>query len=328
MPPDEGDRDYKLDVSAGVSAVLKDLGVGITLQHGNLVYADARNLPLGLEGSSFAGHDDDQLIGGAAALELNRLKRGVFATGEPAQGELEIGTEGSAPAWHRICVRRDASNGDARGIVAASLDVTAARLAEEHLRLALLELSHRAKNLLAIVLSIARQTSHESQSLAQFEPRFEGRIRALAVSHDILTDEKWRGASVFSLARSQVGTFQTSASGSFEVEGYNAYLVPNAAQHVGLALHELATWSRLSGALSVPQGRITLECRRTGEEDSLLLLWTEKGIPPLAHREESVFGQIVLTRIVPAAMGATARILRPEDTCVVYELVLPKSNYF
>ena len=105
-------------------------------------------------------------------------------------------------------------NGDGRGILAASVDITQQKTAEEHLRLALLELAHRSKNLLAVVLSLARQSADDSRDLEDFRGRFVGRIRSLALAHDILTEEAWRGATVFSLVREQLSAFSETPATS------------------------------------------------------------------------------------------------------------------
>lgn len=332
VPANQDDSSDKLDVSENITEVLNDLGVSVTLQNRDLIYVDTRNRPFGLGPERFSGNGDDQLFESEAASELRRLKETVFALREPKQAEIRIGSEGAETAWHRICARPNSTDGQVVGVVSASIDVTAKHNADEHLRLALLELSHRAKNLLAIVLSIARQTSMESISLAQFETRFEGRVRALALAHDILTEEKWRGASIFGLARSQIATFDSRRAAQFDTEGYNAYLRPNAAQHVGLALHELASWSALSGALSVPQGQIKLSSQLVPRDDGprgLALHWTETGIPPQKDREESAFGQAVLTKIVPSSMEATANLEMLENgTRLHYALCLPPQQFF
>src|SRR5690606_11777283 len=117
------------------------------------------------------------------------------------------------------------------------------KVAEEHLRLALLELAHRSKNLLAVVLSLARQSADDSRDLDDFRGRFLGRIRALALAHDILTEEAWRGATVFSLVRGQLAAFGDEARERSRIDGHNAFLKPNAVQYVGLALHELIAHS-------------------------------------------------------------------------------------
>ena len=65
---------------------------------------------------------------------------------------------------------------------------------EAHVRLIMRELSHRSKNLLAIVLAIARQTARHTTSFSDFESRFNSRIQALADAHDLLVEQQWSGA--------------------------------------------------------------------------------------------------------------------------------------
>ncbi len=75
---------------------------------------------------------------------------------------------------------------------------------EAHVRLIMRELSHRSKNLLAIVLAIARQTSRHTTSFSDFESRFNSRIQALADAHDLLVEQQWSGARVDDLVRAQL----------------------------------------------------------------------------------------------------------------------------
>jgi two-component sensor histidine kinase len=198
------------------------------------------------------------------------------------------------------------------------------------LRLALLELAHRSKNLLAVVLSIARQSTDDSDTLAQFASRFVGRIRALALAHDVLTDESWRGATVFSLVRSQLSAFSEHAAQQSAISGHNAYLKPNAVQYVGLALHELIAQSVISGALATPDGRIRVESAlapaEDGEPPSLRLSWNETAATDVTA-DESVFGHALLTQIVPAALGSTATLATDHST-VNYTLLIPSAQFF
>ena len=60
------------------------------------------------------------------------------------------------------------------------LDITERRQAEEVRSLLIGELNHRIKNTLANVQAIARQSLRQSESLAQFETSFGGRLQALA----------------------------------------------------------------------------------------------------------------------------------------------------
>ena len=80
---------------------------------------------------------------------------------------------------------------------------------EAHVRLIMRELSHRSKNLLAIVLAIARQTSRTTKNFEEFEERFNARIQALADAHDLLVEQQWAGAALDDLVRAQLSAFGT-----------------------------------------------------------------------------------------------------------------------
>src|SRR4029077_4172610 len=80
---------------------------------------------------------------------------------------------------------------------------------EAHVRLIMRELSHRSKNLLAIVLAIARQTSRHTSNFEDFEARFNSRIQALADAHDLLVERQWGGAYITDLISAQLAAFGT-----------------------------------------------------------------------------------------------------------------------
>ena len=70
-------------------------------------------------------------------------------------------------------------------------DVTEQKKSADHVRFLLQEMSHRSKNLLAIIQGIARQTARRSGSIDDFQGRFVDRLQGLAASHDLLVEQKW-----------------------------------------------------------------------------------------------------------------------------------------
>ena len=99
---------------------------------------------------------------------------------------------------------------DAAGnIVGASKiahDISKRKLAEERERLLMGEVNHRAKNMLAVVQVIARQTA--ASDATTFVQRFEERILALSASHDVLLNSGWQDVPLEELLRSQLGHFR------------------------------------------------------------------------------------------------------------------------
>jgi two-component sensor histidine kinase len=174
---------------------------------------------------------------------------------------------------------------------------------EAHVRLIMRELSHRSKNLLAIVLAIARQTARHTDSFEDFEARFSSRIQALADAHDLLVEQQWGGGALDDLVTAQLSAFDLD---KVSRRGEPVMLRTEAVQNVALALHELATNASKYGALSVPQGRVEIEwALQAGAAGarSLRLSWREVGGPPVAPPAERGFGCFVLERATLNALG-------------------------
>jgi two-component sensor histidine kinase len=174
---------------------------------------------------------------------------------------------------------------------------------EAHVHVIMRELSHRSKNLLAIVLAIARQTARNTQNFQEFEGRFSSRIQALADAHDLLVEQQWNGAQIDALVRGQLAAFGMER---VEISGEPVLLRAEAVQNVALALHELATNASKYGALSVPDGRVTIEWAFNPGEDgnrSLRLTWRESGGPLAKEPERKGFGCFVLERVTINALG-------------------------
>jgi two-component sensor histidine kinase len=191
---------------------------------------------------------------------------------------------------------------------------------EAHVRLIMRELSHRSKNLLAIVLAIARQTSRHTTSFRDFESRFNSRIQALADAHDLLVEQQWSGAQIDDLVKAQLAAFGVER---VTCRGARVLLKAEAVQNVALALHELATNASKYGALSAPAGRINIDwVREPAEagERNLRLTWQESGGPPVVAPTQKGFGCFVLERVTVNALGEGKLEFNPDGlvwTCII-----------
>lgn len=173
-------------------------------------------------------------------------------------------------------------------------DITERRQAEKLQRLLVEELNHRVKNTLATVQAIASQSLRHARSPADFVLGFTGRVQALAKTHVLLTQTKLQGAEVMEIVREQV-MLGPAGDNRISISGPAVMLDPQSTTHLALVLHELATNARKYGALSVPQGLLSVSWQvRANGGRSLLLAWKESNGPKVSVPSERGFGTTLI----------------------------------
>jgi two-component sensor histidine kinase len=213
--------------------------------------------------------------------------------------------------------------------VAAEKSVTNEEISERERRVNLLmrEMAHRSKNILAVTEAIARQSLAQATSLEEFGARFSARLHSLAESHDLLTQVDWAGTRLNDLLRSQLGHY-IDGGNQIVVEGPDVSLAPIAVPYLGLALHELSTNAAKHGALSVPEGRVTVRWGTLTDPDRgerLWLRWVETSGPPVVPPTRRGFGTDVTRRLVARALRGTVNFDFAE-TGIIWHLDAPIAN--
>jgi two-component sensor histidine kinase len=147
-----------------------------------------------------------------------------------------------------------------------------------------------------VIQAMARQTGRDAPSVGAFLDQFGARLQALAASHDILVQESWFGASLHDLVKSHMGHHLDARQ--VMIDGPMVVLRPEAAQNLGLALHELATNAAKFGALSVASGEISITWRKVAEggAEGVEVEWLERGGPEVMEPSRSGFGLLVIKR--------------------------------
>ena len=196
------------------------------------------------------------------------------------------------------------ADGKAHRLINVATDITERKAAEAHQRFLLQELSHRSKNLLSIVQAIADQTLRNYGDLKEFQNRFDGRLRGLAASNTLLARGDWRGSSLSALIELQLAPFTELQSPQIEIHGPEVDLTAEAAQAIGLALHELATNAVKYGSLSVPQGRLAISWE-VDHAGGLKLDWRERGGPSVTVPKPTGFGHVVMKRMIEQTLHGT-----------------------
>jgi PAS domain S-box-containing protein len=243
---------------------LRGSHVTVYTQDRDLRYTSISNAMFGREVNEIIGHLDQDILPADSQAPILTLKREVIAGGQAKDGEVRI-SEGSVARWYDVHIEplRDMT-GAIVGLTCAAVDITARKAGEAHLRELMRELTHRSKNLLAVIQAMARQTARHSGTFDGFLDQFGARLQALSASHDLLVQESWYGASLSELINSQLSHYLDGTQ--VVLDGPSILLKPEAAQSLGLAFHELATNAMKYGALSVPAGKVAIEWHRRMEE--------------------------------------------------------------
>jgi PAS domain S-box-containing protein len=291
---------------ARYETALRGSKVTVYTQDRDLRYTSVSNSMLGREIKDIVGCTDEEVLPLDGRATIIALKREALAGGQPKRAEVAI-EDGAGMRWHDLHIeplRNDA--GEIVGLTCAAVDVTERKEGEAHLRLLMRELTHRSKNLLAVIQAMARQTARHAGSIDGFLSQFGARLQALAASHDLLVRESWYGASLNELIRSQLAAYIDRGGGQVAIEGPEVALRPEAAQNLGLALHEMVVNAAKFGSLSVPDGRVSVTWapHEVAGGDAIALDWREQFGPKVRPRRKRGFGSLVIERNLARAVDA------------------------
>jgi PAS domain S-box-containing protein len=137
-------------------------------------------------------------------------------------------------------------------------DISERQEAHRRQELLMAELSHRVKNMLAVVTGIAHQTAKSCTSMQEFAPAFAGRLQALAHGHEILTLNSWEGAGLPELVEALLGPYAVPPDMRVTFGGPPVDLDAKQVLSLSMILHELITNATKYGALSSDEGRIAI----------------------------------------------------------------------
>lgn len=284
----------------------------------------AENPPPSWPKQDFLGRRETDVFPPEIAAQFTVAHNQVRDSGEQQMIEFSLGEGVSRRLFEaRLCPDED-------GVIAIIADISETRARELAVASLLREVSHRSKNLLAIVQSVAMQTAHHSGGIQDFLSKFRGRLHALSSTQDLVTESNWRGTHLQTLVTSQLTRVGSALVSAVRITGENPLLGPNASLHIGLAIHELGANAVLHGALSNGSpGHVWIDAQmleHPGQPSDLVIEWQEAGIDSDKVVREPRFGTLVLERIVPLSVGGTAEF-RVEPNSVRYRLVVPADQF-
>jgi two-component sensor histidine kinase len=201
--------------------------------------------------------------------------------------------------------------GAVTGVGVVVEDVTAFKAAVQAREILSRELSHRIKNLFAVVSSLVTLSARGDKGFQIFARALRGRIEALGRAHDYVRPSEWdrdasRDRTLTNLLDTVLAPFrgESAIDGKprIEIEGPDVPMGPFAATALALTLHELATNAAKYGALSRPAGKVGVTCEIKG--DLVEVVWRERGGPPVAGPpEKEGFGSMLARRTFSADLG-------------------------
>jgi len=249
------------------------------------------------------------LVSAATAITLFRLIPALTAIPSPQHLQEAIGQLQTEALEHTETMNAlEKIRGELEIRVRRRTDELEA--ANELLSVMASEALHRSRNLLGVVVSLARKTADNARDIPSFLEVFTGRIDALATATSAMKPSGQNEyVALQTIVERQLQPVLETYKDRVTINGPEFLLNMVAAQQIALAVHELATNAIKYGALSGASGSIDISWARVeGEEPSLEFHWLEEGGTPVASGSEDKggFGTQLLTRAVPVLLGGTA----------------------
>ena len=172
------------------------------------------------------------------------------------------------------------------------------------------ELNHRVKNTLANVLSILSLSRRKAHDLDSFVTTFDGRVRALSATHNLLMQTSWGPTSIVEVIETEMAPYFESDRRKIVLEGPDAVIAPNDALSLGLLIHELVTNAAKYGALSTAAGTLSLTWSIT-DAQQILFDWREQGGPAPAQDPKRGFGSDLIEKVISRELRSDIKLEFP-----------------
>ncbi len=304
---------------------LRGSPISVFSQDKDLRFTWAHNLPIGLKSEDLVGKTDADIFPPEAASKIVAAKQEAMKTGNSQELEIDFELYSRERSFYLVIEPLSDEAGKIVGTASVAVDVTERKANEHQLRLLLRELTHRSKNLLAVIHAIARQTAARTTSVEGFLDRFSARLYAIGMSHDLLVADDWHGASLRMLVEQQLESHADAFGQGIAIEGEDVMLKPEAVHNLGLALHELTANAEKYGSLSKPGGEIHISWDYCEDAKKLKLTWDESGGPKVREPSRSGFGRAMLENVVGKALAGDVTLSFPVKG-VHCEIVIPAAH--
>lgn len=231
----------------------------------------------------------------------------VIAGPKPLALEVRISRRNKETRW--IAVRGAPAETDGmevKTLVGVAYDVTDQKLSLTRTDALLREVSHRSKNLLALILAMARLTARDAVDVKSHLKDFTLRVAGLSASQDLIVASDWQNVDFATLASAEIGAVARTDADRVAVMGPPVLLTPEAAQTLGMVLTELALNAVEHGALSTATGKVRLSWSFP-DPATILISWRETSGPPFIADGPKGYGMSVVERFSTQGLKLSAQ---------------------
>ena len=256
--------------------------------------------------------------------------RHSLRTGEPYEIEYRLRHHSGEYRWtlgRALPVRNE--TGDIVRWVGTCTDIDEHKRIAQHNQILSRELSHRIKNIFAVINGLIGLSARQFPESKEFARRLQARVGALGRAHDYVRPHSEESAkqdgpsTLKTLLRQLMGPYPALDEGRLIIEGDDMPVDDRGATPVGLIFHELATNAAKYGALSRPEGKVRIASSVEGRQ--VRLSWQEWDGPPINGEPKlSGFGtRLTEISVVQQLGGTLQREWKPEGLHVC--MTLPAS---
>ena len=246
-----------------------------------------------------------------------------LASGEPY--EIEYRLRHRSGEYHWVIGRANPIRDEAGRIVrwiGTCTDIDGAKRQAEHNEILSRELSHRIKNIFAVIGGLIGLSARQAPEAKVFADELRQRVSALGRAHEFArphSDESRMSvgdSTLHGVLREMLMPYPALDEGRIRLGGDDVPIDDRGATPLALAFHELATNAAKYGALSTPEGQLTVTSRMEGKD--LVVEWRERGGPAIggAPTRTSFGTRLVEMSIAQQLNGTIDREWLPEGLCV------------
>lgn len=232
-----------------------------------------------------------------------------LATGEPYEVEYRLRHRSGQYRW--VLGRALPIIGPDQKIqrwIGTCTDIEDAKQAASHNEMLSQELSHRIKNIFAIISGLISMTARGDENFREPAETLKGRIAALGRAHEYVrphndNEQSEMGDVTMQRLLSEIfASYPAFSDNRLLISGGDIAVSDRAATPIALVFHELATNSMKYGALAADEGRVELAI--SSDQDMVIFKWLEKGGAPITTPPtESGFGSKLVEMSVTQQLG-------------------------